>query len=116
MFLTQSASQILPRLYLSGLCTAVDDAQLFSLRVTHILSIIEDRPLYPRALTELKTMHIPLKDNSDVDILSHLDATTTFIKDALVDEKNIVLVALPVLFHLHATHNSYDRIGRCIVH
>ena len=61
-------------------------------------------------------MHISLKDDSDVDILGHLDATTTFIKDALVDEQNIVLVVLPVLFQSHITHDLYDRVDRCTVH
>lgn len=84
-------SEILPRLWLSGLYTAVDEEQLIALGVTHILSIIEHRPKYPPTL-KLKKLHIPLQDVEGADILQHLDVTTSFIQSALEDKRNTVLV------------------------
>ena len=92
--LTRTASEILPRLWLSGLYTAVDEEQLVALGVTHVVSLIEDRPRYPRTLPKLKTLHVSLPDVESADILRHLDATTAFIKSALEDERNVVLVRL----------------------
>ncbi|PIL24662.1 hypothetical protein GSI_12546 [Ganoderma sinense ZZ0214-1] len=91
--LTRSASEVLPRLWLSGLYTAVDEEQLVAIGVTHIVSILEQRPKYPASLKkQLKTLHIPLQDLDTADILQHLDATTAFIKSALEDKRNTVLV------------------------
>ncbi|KAI0704521.1 protein-tyrosine phosphatase-like protein [Cerioporus squamosus] len=85
------ASEILPRLWLSGLYTAVEEEQLIALGVTHIVSVIEHRPKYPPTL-KLKTLHVPLQDVEGADILQHLDVTTAFIKSALEDKRNTVLV------------------------
>lgn len=91
--LTRSASEILPRLWLSGLYTAVDEEQLAAIGVTHIVSILEQRPKYPAAVKKhLKTLHIPLQDVETADLLQHFDATTAFIKSALEDKRSIVLV------------------------
>ncbi|RDX51222.1 phosphatases II [Lentinus brumalis] len=84
-------SQILPRLWLSGLYTAVDEEQLIALGVTHIVSMIEYRPKYPPSL-KLKKLHIPIQDVEGADILQHLDVTTAFITSALEDKRNTVLV------------------------
>ncbi|KAI1791828.1 phosphatases II [Ganoderma leucocontextum] len=89
--LTRTASEILPRLWLSGLYTAVDEEQLVAIGVTHIVSILEQRPKYPAALKKLKTLHIPLQDVETADLLQHFDVTTAFIKSALEDKRNIVL-------------------------
>ena len=60
--LTRTPSEILPRLWLSGLYTAVDEEQLVALGVTHVVSLIEDRPRYPRSLPKLKTLHVSLRE------------------------------------------------------
>ena len=96
--LTRTASEILPRLWLSGWYTAVDEEQLLKLGVTHILSIIDAKPRYPRG--KFKTMHVQLQDIENADILRHLDATTAFIRNALEDERNVVLVRTLTLFPL----------------
>ncbi|KAI0629367.1 protein-tyrosine phosphatase-like protein [Trametes polyzona] len=88
----QTPSEITSRLFLSGLYTAVDEAQLIAIGVTHIVSVIEHRPKYPKTLTKLKTLHIPVEDSEYADILQHLDVTSAFIKSALEDRRNIVLV------------------------
>ncbi len=90
--LTRTPSEILPRLWLSGLYTAVDEEQLVAIGVTHIVSILEQRPKYPAALKKLKTLHISLQDVNTADLLQHFDATTAFIKAALEDKRNVVLV------------------------
>ncbi|PIL24663.1 hypothetical protein GSI_12547 [Ganoderma sinense ZZ0214-1] len=91
--LTRSASEVLPRLWLSGRYTAVNEEQLVAIGVTHIVSILERRPKYPAALKkQLKTLHIPLQDGETADILQHFDTTTAFIKSALEDKRNTVLV------------------------
>ncbi|KAI0046989.1 phosphatases II [Auriscalpium vulgare] len=85
-----NANEIVPRLYLSDLYTARSDAELARLGITHVLSVLDFRPVIP---PHIVAVHIPLADRSDVDILSHLDATTTFIRDALAAApQNRVLV------------------------
>ncbi|KAI0642259.1 phosphatases II [Trametes meyenii] len=88
----QTPSEITSRLFLSGLYTAVDEEQLIAIGVTHVVSVIEYRPKYPKTLTKLKTLHIPVEDNDHADLLQHLDITTAFIKTALEDRRNTVLV------------------------
>ena len=91
--LTRKASEIVPRLWLSGLYTAVDEDQHVAIGVTHVVSLIEQRPKYPRTLPKLKTFHIPIQDVEGADILRHFDATNAFIRAALEDDdRNIVLV------------------------
>ncbi|KAI0306086.1 protein-tyrosine phosphatase-like protein [Multifurca ochricompacta] len=64
--------------------TARDEAQLTSLGITHVVSVIEHPPKFPQTHL-LRTLHIPLSDSSDQDILIHLPATTSFIRDALAE-------------------------------
>ena len=92
--LLRTPSEILPRLWLSGLYTAVNEEQLIALGITHVVSVLEQRPLYPKSLPKLKTLHVPLQDVDDADILQYLDKTTDFIKRALEDKRNTVLVSL----------------------
>jgi len=77
-----TASEVLPRLYLTNLFTARDEAQLTSLGITHVVSVIEGAPNFPQTRS-LQTLHIPLSDSSDEDILTHLPTTTSFIRKAL---------------------------------
>lgn len=88
----RGASLIVPRLYLSGFLTARNEQQMRALGVTHIVSVLEHAPKHPRYI---KSLHIPLADTSDSNILDHLEVTTDFIKSALTEnEENIVLVSL----------------------
>ncbi|OBZ72497.1 putative rhodanese domain-containing dual specificity protein phosphatase [Grifola frondosa] len=91
--ITRTPSEIIPRLYLSGVFTAGSEEQLSSLGITHIISLIEVRPPYPKSLPHLKTLHIPIEDTANTNILQHLDLTTNFIRAALEESKhNVVLV------------------------
>ena len=85
------ANEIVPRLYLSDLSTALDVDTLTRLGITHVLSILDFAPdLVPAAITHL---HIRLDDRFDADILQHLPQTTEFIRAALAGrEDNKVLV------------------------
>jgi atypical dual specificity phosphatase len=79
-----TASEVLPRLYLTDLFTARDEAQLTSLGITHVVSVIEHAPILPETQS-LRTLHIPLSDSSDQDILAHLPVATSFIRNALAE-------------------------------
>jgi atypical dual specificity phosphatase len=79
----RTASEVLPRLYLTDLFTARDEEQLNALGITHVVSVIEQAPVLPQK--SLRTLHIPLSDTSDQDILVHLPLTTSFIRDALAE-------------------------------
>ena len=81
------ASEVLPRLYLTDLFTARDETQLTSLGITHVISVIECPPTFPQTQS-LRTLHIPLSDNADEDILTHLPAATSFIRNALAEDPN----------------------------
>jgi len=86
-------SLIIPRLYLSNLFVARDETQISSLGVTHIISVINNAPKFPSALPHLKTLHIPIEDTPQADLLRYLEQTTQFIKDALAEnDTNVVLV------------------------
>lgn len=87
------ASRIAPRLYLTCLATASDTIQLADLGITHVLSVIEDAPIFPSTLP-LRTLHVSVSDYADEDILTHLSATTSFIRSALAESpSNRVLVS-----------------------
>jgi len=89
------ASEVLPRLYLTDLFTARDEAQLTNLGITHIVSVIERAPALPQTQS-LRTLHIPLSDSADQDILTHLPVATSFIRNALAEDPNSrVLVSFP---------------------
>ncbi|KAI0251777.1 protein-tyrosine phosphatase-like protein [Lactifluus subvellereus] len=86
------ASKIAPRLYLTCLATASDVIQLANLGITHVVSVIEDAPTFPSTFP-LRTLHVSLSDYADEDILTHLPATTSFIRGALAESpSNRVLV------------------------
>ncbi|KAH9031329.1 protein-tyrosine phosphatase-like protein [Lactarius pseudohatsudake] len=80
----RTASEVLPRVYLTDLFTARDETQLSTLGITHVISVIEHAPTFPQT-HPLRTLHIPLSDSSDQDILAHLPTTTSFIRDALAE-------------------------------
>ena len=81
------ASKIAPRLYLTCLSTAKDVNQLTSLGITHVLSVLEDAPSFPSSMS-LRTLHVSISDYDGEDILTHLPATTSFIRGALAESPN----------------------------
>ncbi|KAH8075852.1 protein-tyrosine phosphatase-like protein [Cristinia sonorae] len=81
-----SASQIAPQLYLSNFFYAKSVQAMSADGITHVVSILESKPAYPPFLKG--TLHIPLMDTSDTDILQHLEATTAFIKAAIEESPN----------------------------
>ena len=78
------ASKVAPRLYLTCLATAEDVKELKQLGITHVVSAIEDAPKFPSTYP-LRTLHISVSDHDREDILSHLPATTSFIRGALAE-------------------------------
>ena len=90
----RAASKVVPRLYLTCLATAIDATQLAQLGITHVVSAIEDAPTFP-SFHPLRTLHISISDYASEDILSHLPATTSFIRGALAESPtNRVLVRI----------------------
>jgi protein-tyrosine phosphatase len=88
----RAASKIAPRLYLTCRATARDVNQLTSLGITHVLSILEDAPIFPSSIP-LRKLHVSISDYDGVDILTHLPTTTSFIRDALAESpSNRVMV------------------------
>lgn len=86
-----SASLIVPRLFLSNFFYAKSTEALRAEGITHIITVLEQKPRYAPFLKG--TLHIPLADNSDANILQHLETATEFIKAALAeDPDNKVLV------------------------
>ena len=82
--LKRTASEVVPRLYLTDAFTARDETQLTELGITHVVSVMENAPKFPQTRS-LRTLHIPLSDGSDQDILAHLPVTTSFIRNALAE-------------------------------
>lgn len=80
----RTASEVLPRLFLTDLFTARDESQLSELGITHVVSVMEHAPKFPQSRS-LQTLHIPLSDSFDQDILTHLPVTTSFIRNALAE-------------------------------
>ncbi|KAF8661270.1 hypothetical protein AX16_001371 [Volvariella volvacea WC 439] len=89
----RAASLIIPRLYLSDIFTACDQQELTRLGVTHIISAIEETANIPDSIPDENILHIRITDRMDVDILSHFDSTTQWIRTVLAEsEDNVILV------------------------
>jgi atypical dual specificity phosphatase len=83
----------LPRLFLSDLHIATNAEELSRLGITHVVSVIEHVPDIPECIPSSNRLHLSLADRTEVDILSHLDETTEFIRKALGENtENKVLV------------------------
>ncbi|KAE9399952.1 phosphatases II [Gymnopus androsaceus JB14] len=89
---SRPASLIVPRLYLSGYDTAMDEKQMLTLGVTHVVSILEWSPELPAFIPPANRLHIALQDTANADVLGHLGETTRFVKAAL--EENVTNVVL----------------------
>ncbi|KAH7920385.1 phosphatases II [Leucogyrophana mollusca] len=86
----RAATLVSPRLYLSDLFTARDEAQLARLGITHVVSVIEHAPPFAPAV---ETLHVAIADVPEADLLQHLENTTKFIAQALasnLDSKVLV--------------------------
>jgi atypical dual specificity phosphatase len=95
------ASEIVPRLYLADYSSATDARTLARLRVTHVLSCMEDAPPAPRGLAR---MHVPVSDVPSTDLGAWFARTNVWIADAMADPENVVLVhCLMVCFVLLVT-------------
>ncbi|KIJ61952.1 hypothetical protein HYDPIDRAFT_95280 [Hydnomerulius pinastri MD-312] len=86
------ATAITSRLYLSDLYTARVPGTLKRLGITHIVSALE-ADVGADFGEDVVVMHVPIRDNADVDIAKWFDDVVKFICDALeADEQNKVLV------------------------
>ena len=85
--LRREASQILPNLFLSDALTARWGDTLDRLKITHIISVLEEPITFPRTEQPLKLLHIPASDDITTDLLAYMDQTTEFIKEAIGTDK-----------------------------
>src|SRR5260370_35007454 len=76
------ASEVVPRLYLTDIFTARDEAQLSSLGITHVVSVIESAQAFPEPQS-LRTLHIPLSDTTNHDVLPYLPAANSLLQRAI---------------------------------
>ena len=83
----REASQILPNLFLSDALTARWGRTLDRLKITHIISVLEEPVTFPKTARPLKLLHIPASDSASTDLLSFMDQTTEFIKEAIGTNK-----------------------------
>lgn len=91
---SHDVSLIVPRLYVTNLCSVQSEAKLKEYGVTHVVSVLEEKPKFPHGV-KLKKLHIPVPDSYYSPLLQHLDTTTAFIKDALEEnETNVVMVCV----------------------
>ncbi|KAK0489129.1 protein-tyrosine phosphatase-like protein [Armillaria novae-zelandiae] len=86
------ASLITPNIFLSDYYTARDEKELVKLGITHVVSVLEHDPHIPRCIPVTNKLRIQITDRPDVDILVHLDRTTDFLRLALEEPTNKVLV------------------------
>ncbi|KAG6381484.1 hypothetical protein JVT61DRAFT_65 [Boletus reticuloceps] len=86
-------STITPRLYLSDLYSARTAGNLERLGITHIVSAVE-ADVRKDFGDNVTVMHVPIRDDVDVNITQWFDKVVKFIKDALdADEQHKVLVS-----------------------
>ena len=81
--LKREASQILPNLFLSDALTARWGGTLDRLKITHIISVLEEPITFPKTEQPLKLLHIPASDDITTNLLAFMDQTTEFIKEAI---------------------------------
>ncbi|KAK0467225.1 protein-tyrosine phosphatase-like protein [Desarmillaria tabescens] len=86
------ASLITPNIFLSDYYTARDEKELIKLGITHVVSVLEHDPVIPKCIPEKNKLRIQIMDRPDVDILPHLERTTEFLRLALEEPMNKVLV------------------------
>jgi protein-tyrosine phosphatase len=86
-----SASEIMPRLYVSDLAFAENPAALASLGITHVLSAMRGFVAQPAHLP-LHRAQFPLDDLPFSELAAHLPHTTAFMRGALTDPNARVLV------------------------
>lgn len=88
-----SYNEILPRLYLGDICTALNKEELTRIGITDLLTI-EIKPLQAHDLASCikRYLFINVMDHTKQDIISHFDATNEFIESALKDATNKILV------------------------
>lgn len=85
-----SASEIMPRLYVSDLAFAENPAALASLGITHVLSAMRGYVALPPL--PLHRAQFPLDDLPFSELAAHLPHTTAFVRGALSDPSARVLV------------------------
>ena len=84
-----SASEIVPRLYVSDLAFVENPAALASLGITHVLSAMRGYVALPHPI---KRAQCPLDDLPFSELAAHLPQTTAFLRAALMDPNARVLV------------------------
>lgn len=88
-----SSNEILPRLYLGDINTALNREELIRLGITDMITV-EVKPIAPELLpsTIQRYLYINVMDHSKQDLLSHFATSNEFIETALKNSTNKVYV------------------------
>lgn len=87
-----SASEILPRLYVSDLAFAENPSALASLGITHVLSAMRGFVALPALPWPTHRAQFALEDAPFSELAAHLPQTTAWLRAALADPNARVLV------------------------
>ncbi|OBZ65648.1 Dual specificity protein phosphatase 13 isoform A [Grifola frondosa] len=84
-------TEIIPRLYVSDLVAAESASTLVALGITHVVSAMHGRVLFPSGVP-LKRLQLPLQDSPFAELADYLPTATAFVANALRDPNARVLV------------------------
>lgn len=84
-------SEIIPHLFISDLSTAESKTALATMGITHVVSAMRGFVAVPAELP-IHRIQVPLDDFPFAELVAHLPATTSFIRDALGNPNARVLV------------------------
>lgn len=84
-------TEIIPRLYISDLSAAENASTLLSLGITHVVSAMRGRVLFPKGIA-LQHLQLPLEDSPFAELASLLPSSTAFLTNALRDPNARIIV------------------------
>jgi protein-tyrosine phosphatase len=84
-------TEIIPRLYISDIYAAESSNTLSTLGITHVLSAMSGTVVIPHH-PSINHCKIPLVDTPFSELAAFLPTTTSFLRDALSDPQNRILV------------------------
>jgi len=84
------ATEIIPRLYVTDMYTATDAPTLERLRITHVVSVV-DQETYPYP-SNVKHLHLPIADEISSNMARYFDDVVEWIKNAMDEDESANVV------------------------
>ena len=97
---------IVPRLYLGDLHVAQDPAVATFLGITHIISVLDFHPTFPKEMKHVRKMHVMMSDSFREKITPYLDDTTEFIREALESNPENKVLVRPTILQVRASEGG----------